>query len=86
MEDSLIEWIQRNPRMVYVMGMPLLLILGHIFCSNNSVRIVCGIIAASLMLAITILIIITSQWSSLIFPAIGFIAWAMISSIKRTVG
>ena len=67
------------------MGMPVLLYLGHIFLKNNYVRYACATIALCMMIAVTIMAMLTARWIDLVWPGMGVIAWLSLDGIRKMI-
>ena len=83
MVDGLANWMQHNPKVIWVMGVPLIFFVGHSLLQDNIARGVCGIIAACTMTAVTIMAVITGRWNDLMWPCMGFIAWSVMRGITK---
>ncbi|MFC1451822.1 hypothetical protein ACFLSJ_00585 [Verrucomicrobiota bacterium] len=86
MTEGIADWMKHNPRLLWAMGVPVLLFLGHTFLQNDTARIACGIVAACAMVAVTVMAVLTARWGDLIWPCIGCIAWSAMAGVRKAVG
>jgi len=84
MTEAIAEWVERNPRIMLTLGMPLLLILGSVLLKNNVLRRICTDVAIAMMCTAVILTVIARKWDNLLWPCLGFIGWSVAAGIKKT--
>jgi hypothetical protein len=67
-------------------AIPLLLIVGWYFLSNQIARVVCLVLLVAWLVVITAYAVFNGDWNMLIFPSLVIIAWSLISGVNKSFG
>ena len=81
-----------NPTLAFLPGgagpvaIPLMLIVGWYFLSNQIARLVCLVLLIVWLAWVTGYAVLTGDWNMLIFPGLVIIAWSLISGVNKSFG